>query len=113
MKKLLAVLALVAASIVPAHAQHHHRGPYFTPHSGYHRQFNNWFVPALIGGAVVYGVTRDSQPPVIVQQPPVIVQPPVVLDAPQQYGYSQNQRCTPWTEIQNPDGTITRQRQCY
>jgi organic radical activating enzyme len=29
--------------------------------------------PAIIGGAVVYGMTR---PPVIVQQPPVVIQAP-------------------------------------
>jgi len=107
MKKLLAVLALVAATIVPAHAQH---GPHFSPHSGYHRGFNSWFVPALIGAGAVYIATRPD--PVVVQQPPVVVQqPPVVIQQPPQYGYGQ--RCTPWTEIQNMDGTITRQRQCY
>jgi hypothetical protein len=103
MKKLLAILVL-AVSAVPAYAQHGH---HFSPHSGYHRGFNSWFVPALIGAGAVYIATRPE--PVVVQQPQVVLQqPPVVL---QQPGYGQ--RCTPWTEIQNPDGTITRQRQCY
>lgn len=107
MKKLLAVLALVAASIVPAYAQHGHH--HFTPHSGYHRSFNSWFVPALIGAGAVYIATRPE--PVVVQPPVVIQQPPVVVQQAPVTGYGQ--RCTPWTEIQNPDGTITRQRQCY
>jgi len=111
MKKLLTVLALSTAMIAPAFAQHGH-GHHFQRHSGYHRNFNNWFVPALVTGAVVYGITRESQPPVVIQQPPVYVQPPVVIEQPpSHYGY--NQRCTPWTETQNADGTITRQRQCY
>lgn len=100
MKKLLAILVLATASIAPAYAQHGH---HFTPHSGYHRHFNSWFVPALIGAGAVYIATRPE--PVVVQQPPVVIQQPP------QYGYGQ--RCTPWTEIQNMDGTITRQRQCY
>jgi hypothetical protein len=95
MKKLILALALLAS--IPAFAQHHHH------HHGYWRQHNhggwNWVVPAVIGGVVVYEATR---PPVVVQQP-VIVQsqnlPPV-------------QQCSPWTEIQNPDGTITRTRTC-
>jgi len=40
-----------------------------------------------------------QQPVIIQQQQPVVVQP-------------QNQSCSPWTETQNPDGTITRTRTC-
>jgi hypothetical protein len=56
-------------------------------------------VPALIGGAIIYEAARQ-QPPVIVQQQPVLVTPPPV------------QNCTPWTEVQSSDGTITRTRTC-
>ena len=46
----------------PQHHHHHH-----------HARGNNWIIPALIGGAVVYAATRPD--PVIVQQPVVIQQP--------------------------------------
>lgn len=96
MKKLLAVLLLTVS--VSAFAQHHHHG-----HHGYwrHHGGNNWVwvAPALIGGIIGYEISR-SQPPVV--QPPVIVQQPQVV----------TQNCSPWTEIQNPDGTITRTRTC-
>jgi len=98
MKKVLAVVVLTLATL-PAMAQWHHggyRGGYYGG-GGW-----GWVVPAVIGGAVVYGATRPD--PVIVQQPPVIVQQqPVVV---------QNQNCTPWTETQHPDGSITRTRTC-
>lgn len=63
-----------------------------------------WMVPTIIGGAIVYEVAR--QQPVIIQQP-VVVQPqqPAVVQPP-------TQSCSPWTETQNPDGTITRTRTC-
>lgn len=66
MKKLLAIL-LITISFT-AMAQHH-------GHYGYHNNYYRggygwgWVAPAVIGGAVVYGMTR----PPIVQQPPVVV----------------------------------------
>jgi hypothetical protein len=60
-------------------------------------------VPTIIGGAIVYEVAR--QQPVYVQQPVFVQQQPVVLEP-------QNQSCSPWTETQNPDGTVTRTRTC-
>jgi hypothetical protein len=102
MKKVLAVLLLTLAA-VPAIAQHHgYRHGH--GHGQWHRGYNggwNWVVPAIIGGAVVYGATRPD--PVIVQQPPIIVQ---------QTPITQFQNCSPWTETQHPDGTITRTRTC-
>ena len=62
-----------------------------------------WVAPAVVGGVIVYEATR---PPVYVQPaPPVIVQQqaPVVV---------QGQNCSPWTQIQNPDGSITMTRTC-
>jgi CubicO group peptidase (beta-lactamase class C family) len=100
-KKLL-VSMLLAGAVVPAFAQHHYGHGY--GHGYWHRGYGggwNWVVPAIIGGAVVYGATRPD--PVIVQQP-VIVQPPVQVP--------QGQNCSPWTETQNSDGTITRTRTC-
>ena len=89
---------LVIASIIgltafgaQAHGYNHH---------GYHGGWG-WVAPAVVGGAVVYAATR---PPVYVQQQPVIVQQPPV--------YVQGQNCSPWTQIQNPDGSITTTRTC-
>jgi hypothetical protein len=78
MKKVLIGLA-IAATAFGASAQHTSnsmirghgwQGP---QHHHHHARGNNWIIPALIGGAVVYAATRPD--PVIVQQPPVIVQP--------------------------------------
>lgn len=75
-----------------AQAQHHHghwerRGPGW-----------GWVAPVVIGGAIGYELARPSTPIVVTQQPPVIVQ--------------QSQNCSPWTQIVNPDGTITTTRTC-
>ena len=100
MKKLLAV-ALLTLVTIPAMAQHHHHGHHGYWQRGYSGGWN-WVVPAVIGGAIVYGATRPET--VVVQQPPIVVQNPSVI--------MQNQNCSPWTETQNPDGTITRTRTC-
>lgn len=97
MKKLLFCLMMLFS--VSAFAQHHHH------HHGHwhYRGGSNpwvWVAPTIIGGVIGYEIARN-QPPVVVQQP-VIVQPPVVVQ----------QNCSPWTEIQNSDGTITRTRTC-
>jgi hypothetical protein len=94
MKKYLLVLILSLASL-SASAQWHHQGHW---QRGYNGGWN-WIVPAIIGGAVVYTATRPET--VVVQQPPVVIQP---TQTPQ--------TCSPWTETQNPDGTITRTRTC-
>ena len=96
MKKLiLAVLTLSA--MAPVFAQHHHYGYRPIHHHRHWHPHYGWVVPAIVGGAVVYSVTRPD--PVIVQQPPVVLPQPVA-------------NCSPWTETQNPDGTITRTRTC-
>lgn len=67
------------------HGSYSYRGHVSTQHHGFyhghrHHGHNGWIVPALIGGAVVYAVTR---PPVIIQQPPVVVEsstPVVYID---------------------------------
>jgi hypothetical protein len=63
MRKLL--IAAVLASVPFAgfaqhhgHRHHHHGGGW------------GWVAPAVIGGAVVYGLTRPA--PVVVQQPPIV-----------------------------------------
>lgn len=102
MKKILALLLLTVSVSAFAHGPHH----------GYWRRDSgngwNWVAPAIIGGVIGYEISRppvNAQPPVVVQQPPVVVQtqPPVVV---------QGQNCSPWTQIQNPDGSITTTRTC-
>ena len=103
MKKLVSIFIL-SASMASAYAH----GPH-----GYWRQHNggggwHWVAPAIIGGVIGYEIARPpiyTQPPVVVQQPPVVIQqqPQVVI---------QGQNCSPWTQIQNQDGTITSTRTC-
>lgn len=107
MKKILIALVLLAVAGTSS-AQWHHHGGYYR--GGYYGG-GNWVAPLIIGGVVGYEINRANQP-VIVQQPPVIVQqPPVVVQQPTPY-YGQSQNCSPWTETQNLDGTITRSRTC-
>jgi len=94
MKRLFLSLMLLLA--VPAMAQHHHHRPY--PHHGHGGARGwGWIAPAIIGGAIVYGVTRPSPPPVVYQQP---VLPP----APYGYHYEQildaNCNCYRWVLVQ-------------
>lgn len=75
MKKLVAILLLAVAS-TSAMAQHHgHRNH---GHHGHYRG-NNWVAPAIIGGVIGYGLTRQyyepySAPPPVVYTPPVVYQ---------------------------------------
>jgi hypothetical protein len=67
MKKLVAIfLITLSATAMAQHHHHRHGGHYGGPGWG-------WITPAIIGGTVVYAMTR---PPVVVQQPPVVVQQP-------------------------------------
>ena len=101
MKKIVVSLLLMVLS-VPALAQHYgHHG-----HHGYWRHASGpnpwvWVAPTIIGGVIGYEIARN-QPPVVVQQPVVVQTSPVTVQ----------QNCSPWTETQNPDGTITRTRTC-
>lgn len=123
MKKLL-VLMLLAFS-ASAMAQHQSHGSSFrhghgfkqghswqSGHGGHgahghwargHSGAWNWAVPAAIGGLIIYEATRQ---PVVVQPNPVIIQQQS-LPLPQA-----NPTCTPWTEVQSSDGTISRTRTC-
>ena len=96
MKKLI-IASLIALGASSSFAQHYHHGH----HGHWHRNTGggwNWVVPALVGGVIVYEATR----PPVVQQPVIVQQNRVIND----------NNCSPWTEIQNPDGTITRTRTC-
>jgi hypothetical protein len=64
-----------------------------------------WSVPIIVGGLIVgYELSQVDQAPVVVQQQPstTVIQQPAPL----------MQNCSPWTETQHPDGTITRSRTC-
>jgi len=95
MKKLLAML-LISVSAT-AMAQHHH-GHWQRHGSGW-----GWVAPVVIGGVIGYEMAQPRPPVVITQQPPVIIQQPQII---------QQQNCSPWTEIRNPDGTVTVTRTC-
>ena len=111
MKKLLVLMLLtLSASAMAQHHSHgfrhghgfghgHGHGHWARGHSGAW----NWAVPAAIGGLIIYEATRQ---PVVVQPNPVIIQQQT-LPLPQA-----NPTCTPWTEVQSSDGTITRTRTC-
>lgn len=89
MKKLLAILLMTIS--VTAMAQHHDHHRHHGHHNNYYRGGNGWgwIAPAVIGGVVVYGMTR----PQIVQQPPVVIQQPnqmiVPYAAPQGFHWEQ------------------------
>lgn len=97
MKKLILAVALFAS--VPAFAQHYH-GHGFHNHGYYRGPGFGWWVAPVVTGVIGYEIAKQQQ--VIVQQPVVVQNPPT----------QQNQTCSPWTETQNPDGTITRTRTC-
>jgi hypothetical protein len=97
MKKILALLLFtLSATAMAQHGGHGFR------HGHWNRGHGGnwiWMVPAAIGGAIVYEAARQQPPIIIQQQQPVVVTPNA-------------QNCSPWTEVQNPDGSITRTRTC-
>jgi len=98
MKKILLALSLLAVTGT-AMAQHYH-GHGLRHHGHYRGPGYGWWVAPVVVGAIGYELGRQQ---VIVQQPQVVVQNPPPAPG---------QNCTPWTETQNPDGTITRTRTC-
>lgn len=101
MKKILFASLLLLAGNAFAHGPYGYRGGYH--HHGY--GWGNWIAPALVGGVIGYELYRPPvyTNPVYINPPPVVVQQPYVTTQP---------NCGPWTEIRNPDGTITTQRTC-
>ena len=99
MKKILLALSLLAVT-GSAMAQHYHG--HGLRHHGHYRGGPGfgWWVAPVVTGVIGYEIAKQQQ--VIVQQPVVVQNPPL----------AQGQVCTPWTETQNPDGTITRTRTC-
>ena len=107
MKKIFAVLIMTFCASAMAWGYGGHGGYWARGYGGGWQ----WMIPTIIGGAVVYEVAR--QQPVIVQQPVVVQQQPnVVPQQPAPAAQPINQSCSPWTETQHPDGTVTRTRTC-
>ena len=102
MKKLIALflVTLSAAAMAQPGFRYHHGHGYYP---GY-----GWIAPTVIGGVIGYEIARNY-PPVVVQQPIIVQKAPA---PPATVYYGQSQQCTVWTEVQNPDGTITRTRTC-
>ena len=97
MKKILVLVTLTLGVSAFAHGPH-----------GYWRRESGgggwgWVAPVIIGGAIGYEIARPSTPIVVTQQPPMVIQQPPII---------QQQNCSPWTEIRNPDGTVTVTRTC-
>lgn len=82
MKKIL-VGVVLAATALTASAQHRGYHHHHRPHGHYNGNWN-WVLPAVIGGAIVYGATRPVQP----AQPSIIIQQPL---PPAPYGYRYEQ----------------------
>ena len=94
MKKLLFILTLCLAGT--AQAQHRYYNHHYSGGPGW-----GWVVPAVIGGAVVYGVTRPNPPP---PPPTVIYVPQGYPPAPLGFHYEQlldaNCNCYRWVLVQ-------------
>jgi hypothetical protein len=77
MKRLLTFVLVFFATTAFAGPNGYHGSALHTPHHYHHHRHSGngwgWVAPALIGGAVVYAITR---PPVVVQQPPMVSAPP-------------------------------------
>jgi len=94
MKKILFFIVASLFSITVS-AQYMHWHSRHGPHYSHDR----WVAPLIIGGVIGYELNKSRTNTVIVQQPTVIIE--------------QTMECTPWKEIQQYDGTITRERTCY
>lgn len=90
MKKLIGLFLSLVATAAMSHQYNygHHPG-----HGHWQKHGNQWVwvVPAAFGGIIVYQATRPT------------------VDTMNNLELKQ---CSPWTEIQNADGTITRTRTC-
>jgi hypothetical protein len=96
MKKLI-IAAVLAATTLAATAD---------PRDYQHRRFEpryrndpSWIFPALIGGAIIYGITQQAKepPPVYVEPPPQITRSPYYEEDREVYEeriiYKENCRC--------------------
>lgn len=92
MKKILLGCLFAVSASAFAH------GPHGYYHGYHYHNHNNWVAPLIVGGVIGYTISR---PPAQVYNPPLTTIPSI-----------QTQTCTPWVEVQNIDGSITRTRTC-
>jgi len=105
MKKVILALSLLAIVGTASAQWHPHHRPYYGPTVVYR---DNWVAPLILGGIAGAVIANSKQPDtVVVQQPPVYVQ-----QQPQTVIIQRQPVCTEWKEIQQPDGTIYRERSC-
>ena len=98
MKYLIATI--LSALALTANAQYPHHNHRYGGYGGYGGNWG-WVAPAVIGGAIVYGVTRPAPPSVVYVPTP---SPQVLSPAPIGYHYEQildaNCNCYRWVLIQ-------------
>ena len=85
MKKLIGVMALLAASCQPVAAQHH-------GHHGYHGHagHGSWVAPLVLGGIIGYAITQNQQrQPIQIIPGPVIYPSPIISNVPMQPVYQE------------------------
>jgi hypothetical protein len=98
MKRFILTLFLISLSSgAIAHDRHYHRHN----HRLYDRSMY-WIVPTMAGVVVGTVVTRNYYHEPIYTPPPVYVERRRI-----------EPQCSGWREIQQEDGTITRERYCY
>jgi hypothetical protein len=105
MKKIL-FLSLMLISLSASAQQHH---GYWRHGGGGNPWF--WVAPTVIGGVVGYEIARQQQP-VVIQQVPTCASPGIRCSYEIQQPIPVQPICSIWTEVQHPDGTITRTRTC-
>lgn len=91
MKRFLAIFLLSVASITSS-AHCCYRGGYHHYYSG-----SGWVAPAIIGGAIGYGLARPYYDPVYVTPPPVVVEQPQVVIQQPPLGYHWQEMIDPQT----------------
>jgi hypothetical protein len=129
MKKILAVLGLVAISTSaladplqyyrgphggdPFHGGYHggyggHRGGYGGYYGGGHHHNGgiDILAPLVIGGVIGYAINESNRQPTIYQQSPQVI----YQQSPSRTVY---QNCTAWIETVDQYGVTTRTRTCY
>ena len=97
MKKILVLITLMLMSVT-AFAQYRHYSPrYYGPYYG----GGGWVAPVIIGGVIGYELSKaNNNNTEVIQQPSVVVEQTTM-------------ECSPWKEIQTPEGKIYKERTCY
>jgi hypothetical protein len=73
MKKLLLVAAITLFSTTTtAQHKHSHRSNFHNYH-WHHNHSYNWLAPAIIGGSLIYYVTRPDPPTIVMQNQYVVI----------------------------------------